>query len=74
MRAGVRVAIGTALGLIIALGAGRAMRGVLYGVEPMAGATYIVALALLLIATSIAAFVPARRTGRIEPQALLRQE
>jgi hypothetical protein len=31
-------------------------------------------LSLLFVATAIAAFVPARRIGRIEPQALLRQE
>ena len=74
MRAGWRVAAGTVLGLVIALGAGRAMRGLLYGVAPLDGATYLVALALLFAATSIAAFVPARRVGRIEPQVLLRQE
>ena len=74
VRAGWRVAAGTVLGLVIALGAGGAMRGLLYGVAPLDGATYLVALALLLAATSIAAFVPARHVGRIEPQALLRQE
>ena len=74
MRAGWRVAAGTVLGLVIAIGAGRAMRGLLYGVAPLDGATYLVALALLFAATSIAAFVPARRVGRIEPQVLLRQE
>ena len=74
MRAGWRVAAGTVLGLVIALGAGRALRGLLYGVAPLDGATYLVALALLFAATSIAAFVPARRVGGIEPQVLLRQE
>lgn len=34
----------------------------------------LVALSLLFAATALAAFVPARRIGRIEPQALLRQE
>ena len=74
MRAGWRVAAGTVLGLVIALGAGRALRGLLYGVAPLDGATYLVALALLFAATSIAAVVPARRVGGIEPQVLLRQE
>ena len=74
VRAGWRVAAGTALGIAVAIGAGRAMRGLLYGVAPLDGATYLAALALLFAATSIAAFVPARRVGRIEPQVLLRQE
>jgi ABC-type antimicrobial peptide transport system permease subunit len=50
------------------------MQGLLYGVAPMDVATYVIALALLFVATAIAAFVPARRIGRIEPQALLRHE
>jgi putative ABC transport system permease protein len=74
LRAGWRVAAGTALGVFIALASGRAMQGLLYGVDPMDGATYFVALTLLLVATAIAALVPARRAGRMEPQALLRQE
>ena len=74
VRAGWRVAAGTALGVVVALGAGRALRGLLYGVAPVDAATYAIALSLLLAATAIAAFVPARRIGRIEPQALLRQE
>ena len=74
VRAGLRVAIGAVLGVVIAVGAGRAMRGLLYGVEPMDGATYLVALTLLLIAMAIATLLPARRVGEIEPQALLRQE
>jgi ABC-type antimicrobial peptide transport system permease subunit len=74
VRAGWRVAAGAALGVVIALVAGRAMRAVLYGVAPADGWTYFVALTLLLIAIAVAALLPARRVGRIEPQALLRQE
>jgi predicted permease len=74
VRAGWRVAVGTALGVLIALGAGRALRGLLYGVAPMDAATYAIALALLFVVTAIAAVVPARRIGRIEPQVLLRHE
>jgi predicted permease len=74
VRAGWRVAAGTVLGVVVALGAGRALQGLLYGVAPVDAATYAIALSLLFAATAIAAFVPARRIGRIEPQALLRQE
>jgi len=74
MRAGWRVAAGTASGVVVALGTGRALQGLLYGVAPVDVATYVVALSLLFAATALAAFIPARRIGRIEPQALLRQE
>jgi putative ABC transport system permease protein len=74
VRAGWRVAAGTVLGVGVALIAGRALRGLLYGVAPVDAATYAVALSLLLAATAMAAFVPARRIGHIEPQTLLRQE
>ena len=47
VRAGWRVAAGAAVGVVIALIAGRSMRGVLYGVAPADGWTYFVALTLL---------------------------
>jgi predicted permease len=74
VRAAWRVAAGTALGLVVALGTSRALQGLLYGVAPVDVATYAVALSLLFAATAMAAFIPARRIGRIEPQVLLRQE
>jgi ABC-type antimicrobial peptide transport system permease subunit len=74
VRAAWRVAVGTALGLVVALGTGRTLQGLLYGVAPVDVATYAVALSLLFAATAMAAFIPARRIGRIEPQVLLRQE
>ena len=74
LRAGWRVAAGTALGVVFALGAGFALQGLLYGVAPLDAATYLVSLSLLFGATAIAAIIPARRIGQIEPQVLLRQE
>jgi predicted permease len=74
VRAAWRVAVGTALGVVVALGTSRALQGLLYGVAPVDVATYAVALSLLFAATAMAAFIPARRIGRIEPQVLLRQE
>jgi putative ABC transport system permease protein len=74
MRAGWRVAAGTALGVVVALGTSHALQGLLYGVAPIDAATYAIALSLLFATTAIAAFVPARRIGQIEPQTLLRQE
>ena len=74
LRAGWRVAAGAVAGVVFALMAGRSMRGVLYGVAPADGWTYFVALTLLFAAIAIAAFLPALRAGRVDPQTLLRQE
>jgi predicted permease len=74
VRAGRRVAAGAAVGLVAAFAASRSLRGMLFGVEPADAWTYVVALALLFSATAIAAFLPARRAGRIDPQALLKLE
>jgi ABC-type lipoprotein release transport system permease subunit len=46
----------------------------LYGVAPVDAATYAAALLLLFAATAVAAFIPARRIGQLEPQELLRHE
>ena len=56
VRASWRVAAGTALGVVIALGTGRVMRGLLLqGVAPVDAATYVIALSLVFAATAIAA-------------------
>jgi putative ABC transport system permease protein len=74
VRAAWRVAAGAALGVVVALVAGRSLRVVLYGVAPADAWTYGVALALLFFAAAIAAFLPAWRVGKIQPQTLLRRE
>ena len=72
-RAGRRVALGLVLGFGAAVAGGRAMRGLLFGVAPGDAATYLAVLVVVLAAVACAAYVPARRAGRAEPQALLRQ-
>jgi ABC-type lipoprotein release transport system permease subunit len=39
----------------------------------MTGATYAPVLVVVLAAVTLAAYLPARRAARVEPQALLRQ-
>ncbi len=67
-------ASGVVLGLAGAVGAGRLMRGLLYGVEahdPLAlGATALVMLLVGLLASG----VPAARAARVEPGVALRAE
>ena len=49
------------------------MRGLLFGIAPDDAVTYAAVLGVVLVAVAIAAYVPARRAARVDPQALLRQ-
>jgi len=66
------VAIGLVLGLAGALAGTRAMRGLLYGVAPTDGATFIGVALLLLAIAGVACLVPARRAMRVDPVDALR--
>jgi putative ABC transport system permease protein len=74
VRRGLRlVAAGSAIGLVLALGAGQLLRGLVYGVSPSDPAT-LAALAAVMAAVALAAsFVPARR-ARVDPVVALRAE
>ena len=73
VRAGRRVLAGLALGLGTAVVAGRAIRGLLFGIAPDDRVTYAAVLAVVLVVVAAAAYVPARRAARADPQSLLRQ-
>jgi ABC-type antimicrobial peptide transport system permease subunit len=64
------------LGFGLGLGAllGRVLSVVLYQVSPFDPISLAAASALLLVAAMIAAWVPARRAGRIEPMVAMRTE
>jgi predicted permease len=65
---------GTAVGLVCAAVASRAMAGVLYGVRPTDPPT-LAAVAVLLTAVGLfACYVPARRAVRVDPMIVLRCE
>ena len=65
---------GAAVGLAGAAAATRAIRGLLYGVQPLDSMTLIGVVALLGIVALAAACVPAWRATRIDPQMCLRTE
>ena len=73
VRAGWRVLAGLALGLGTAVVASRAIRSLLFGIAPDDGVTYAAVLAVVLVVVAAAAYLPARRAARADPQALLRQ-
>jgi ABC-type antimicrobial peptide transport system permease subunit len=70
----VLLAIGTALGVLGALAAGRLLTSLLYGVEPNDPALMFAAAAILATATMLAACLPARRAARLDPMQVLREE
>jgi putative ABC transport system permease protein len=71
--AGLRlVAVGTAAGLLIAMSATKLLRSLLYEVQPMSLGEYACATGVLIIATLVAAALPARRAARTDPAVVLR--
>ncbi len=67
-------AAGTALGLLGALAANRALASLLFEVEPTDVVTLAAVAAVLLVVAAVASLVPARASTRIEPVVALRAE
>jgi predicted permease len=67
-------AVGLAIGLIIAVIAGRLVESQLFGVKGTSPVIFIITAALLLGVAAAAGSLPARRAARIEPVTALRYE
>lgn len=75
LRDGLRTAAaGAAVGMIAALIASRFARALLWGVEPTDIRSYAGAVGVLLVATLVASYLPARRASRVDPVIALRAE
>ena len=68
------VAVGAALGVALALAAGRLVASLLYGERPWDPAVLAVVAAALLVAAVPAALGPAWRASRVDPVSALRSE
>jgi predicted permease len=66
------VAIGLALGLALAFGAGRSLESFLYGVNGRDGLTFVVVSVVLAAVAFAACLVPARRAMKLDPLTALR--
>jgi predicted permease len=65
---------GIALGIAGSLAAARALRGMLYGIEPTDLRTLAVVSLIVTIVSAAASLIPARRAAGIDPIAALRRE
>lgn len=67
-------AIGVVIGVGAALGAGRYVSTLLFGLEPNDIATTSVAVMLMLAVSAFAGYLPARRASRLDPMIALRHD
>ena len=70
----VPVLIGMLIGLVAALALARLIASLLYGVAPGDPGSIVLAVAAMLVVALLAAAIPARRAGRVEPMTALRYE
>ena len=70
----VQTAIGTVAGIGVALAAGRALRAILFGVDPSDPSALAFSAAVMIAVAALAAWLPARRALRINPVEQLRAD
>jgi len=68
------LAIGGALGLVLALAVSRLLSGLLFGVGTFDILTFVAVPVVLGISATLAAYLPARRASRIDPMLAMRSE
>jgi putative ABC transport system permease protein len=72
---GVALALsGLAIGVALAVGLARAMRSLLFAVEPADATSFAGSIALLVAVALLASYLPARRAGSVDPAITLRGE
>jgi hypothetical protein len=67
-------AVGAVLGLVAAAVLGRSMSALLFGVEPLDPVAYLAALVVVVLATALATYVPARRAATVDPMRTLKAD
>jgi len=67
-------AVGVAAGLVLAMLAMRALRSVLFGVNPLDSMNLVFTVVAIGTLATLASYLPARRAARIDPVSLLRSE
>jgi len=65
---------GVAIGLLLAVAAGRLIASQLFGLTPTDATTLLLATALMVAVSAAAGYLPARRASRVDPNEALRYE
>ncbi len=65
---------GVAIGVVLALAAGKMAQSMLFGLKPYDVVTLILAAVLLAAVTLLASYLPARRAARLDPMTALRED
>jgi len=68
------VAVGIAIGIAIAAGAGRVLQSVLFGVSPFDPVTYVIAPLVMVAVAALATWLPTRQALQADPVKTLRAE
>jgi ABC-type lipoprotein release transport system permease subunit len=66
--------LGLGVGLLVAFGATRLLRSLLYGVGPADPVTYVAIVMVLGLAAALATWFPARRATRVDPVEAIRTQ
>lgn len=66
--------LGLLIGLGVALALTRYLKTLLYAVQPTDAGVFAFAIALLVLVSAVACYVPASRAARQDPMAVLREE
>jgi predicted permease len=68
------VAVGVAIGLGVALSVSRFLETLLFGLPPTDVIAIVLAVLVLVLVSSVAGYVPARRASRVDPMVALRYD
>ena len=60
--------------MVLALGLGRALKSLIYGVRPDDPITFVAVAGLVLVVALLASYIPARRAAKADPMRALRAE
>jgi predicted permease len=66
--------IGVGIGMALSVGVSQLLQGMLFGLTPTDGATFVGVAALLALVSLLATWLPSRRAARVDPLSALRSE